>query len=278
LLLIEKWKAILELASSKMNLGETRVYSESDARKTLLKIQVKARELREWETVRDCDFHLARYTQDLQLGRHLYFGTPFDAYRARLIRKLGINRPDAAERFDLQIGSRGNEFKVDVVSGKSSARNTSLKFGQIPQRLLALLVSDFYRPYRIATLHADLFPDRHYHPLHSPVVLRQAILRLRKWLSESKIPLQIEEDQSTYRLKALRRCEIRVPPLNISSASTWADSLRDELITRGFITRSSAARCWNVSERSAFNRLQDLVAENLLVREGQGHATRYLSK
>ncbi|MFL5812966.1 MAG: hypothetical protein ACJ763_05265 [Bdellovibrionia bacterium] len=267
LLLIEKWKAILDLARD----GNSR--SEP-----LLKIQAKARELREWETVRDCDFHLARYTQDLQLGRHLYFGTPFDAYRARLIQKLRISEPEATERFEWQIGSRGNEFQVDVVSGESSTRNTSLKFGQVPQRLLALLVSDFYRPHRIATLHADLFPDRHYHPLHSPAVLRQAILRLRKWLSESKIPLQIEEDQSTYRLKALRRCEIRVPPLEISSASTWADSLRDELNRRGFISRSSAALCWHVSERTAFNRLQALVAENLLVREGKGHATRYLFK
>jgi hypothetical protein len=277
LLLIEKWRAILELAHNKSVRSETIHLGASEARDALLKIQTKAKELREWETVRDCDFQLARYTQDFQLGRHLYFGTPYEAYRARLVKKLGVKSPDLDERFEWQIGSRGKEFLIDAVSGESSSRQTSLKPGQIPQRLFALLVSDFYRPHRIATLHADLFPDRHYHPLHSPVVLRQAILRLRKWFSENKIPLQIEENQSTYRLKALRRLKTRVPPLGATSPSTWINPLRDELDARGFITRSSAARCWKVSERTAFNRLQDLVTENLLVREGQGHATRYIT-
>jgi tetratricopeptide (TPR) repeat protein len=289
LLLIEKWRAILKLAGNKMTKSGPGGHEEMCAIASLKNIQAKAMELREWETVRDCDFHLARYTRDLKLGRHLYFGTPFDAYQARLIDKMAMKKPDPSERFEWQIGSRGNVFLIDAVSGESSARNTSLKFGQVPQRLFALLVSDYYRPHRIATLHADLFPDRHYHPLHSPVVLRQVILRLRKWLSENKIPLQIEENQSTYRLKAIRRCEIRVPPLDTGTSSTedplrkkkaftWINALSDELSNPGYITRSRAAGCWNVSERTAFNRLQELVAENLLVREGQGHATRYLNK
>jgi hypothetical protein len=272
-LLILKWKAALNLASGSRDASE------------ILNVQARAMELREWETVRDCDYLRAKHLGDQPLLRHLHFGTPFQFYRRRLAAIPGFRTPEPNEFYSWHVSSsshRGKLIEIDARTGKSSSNKSSLKFAQIPQRLFAILASDFYRPHRLAALHERLFPERHYHHTHSPVVLRQAIMRLRRWFATHQLPLVIDEQQSSYRLTSTRPCAIRVhaEPAGLSGienqkANEWLRSLRAAHPPHLAVTRSSAAQAWRVSERTAFSRLQTLVAEGRLHREGAGAKTKY---
>ena len=68
-------------------------------------------------------------------------------------------------------------------------------------RLLGALASDFYRPFRLASLHALLYPDQYFNPVSSPARFHQATRQLRAWLKASGLSLRLEETDGLYRLR-----------------------------------------------------------------------------
>ena len=57
----------------------------------------------------------------------------------------------------------GYTFDATLAS-ETLSFTTPLVFGQNEHRLLSVLASDFYRPFRIATLHGILYPGESFHP------------------------------------------------------------------------------------------------------------------
>jgi hypothetical protein len=232
-------------------------------------VGLEAEEIGHWETRRDVDRYLALLTGDEALLRHLWFGTPFEGYRARLVKEWG--RP-------LSLGDsyeRGRGHVLDVTSGavgRKSIRNLPRE-----HRLLATLASDFYRPFRVAALFEALFPDERFLPTTSANRVHQAVRELRGWLEAHAPGITVEAHGSDYRLVVGAGWAVCVPAAAPSFETPDARALRDlkqRFADRPFTTREAAAAL-AVSGRTALRWLADAVAEGKLERQGKRAAASY---
>ncbi|MCM2323226.1 MAG: hypothetical protein NDJ90_08180 [Oligoflexia bacterium] len=237
-LYIRKWKAIAALGDASVR---------APALEELNAVRAEAATRANWETVRDCDFHRAAALGDVGALTHLYFGTPFASYRARISRlctALGARLPESYlwaphprrrnERAWGAIDARTGEFlfrpgdggrgrRAEIAAAETATGGAprgraeaphrpaaALKTGQVPHRLLAALAMDFYKPQILPALHAELFPDRYFNPVSSRDVVHQAMKRLRAWLAEVSAPVAVVENRGSFSLEFHGPVGIRV--------------------------------------------------------------------
>lgn len=259
-LFVEKWKAILALRR-----GPTRAALDAVAR-----VKDQARRRGHWETLRDCDRYLAILCRDESLFRHVYFGTPFDAFRRRLLEDFP-GAPPLTETYDWCPGADGNadagaRVALDLVGG-------DLDPARAPHRALTALSADFYRPVRAATLFHALYPGEFFDADSSLHRVYNAVRRLRSHLDETGVPVRIEEVEGSYRLSA-DRVAIRVGAAAATPSSRTARALREAFGATPFSV-AEASRALEMPYRSAFRALQDAVTDGALGRTGRGRACRY---
>jgi len=222
-----------------------------------------------WETLRDCDLFKASALQDEKLLLHVYFGTPFEAYRRRLYQEFGkpVTLPD-----HYVWSPSGGSGKVWEPFGEHGR----LKPGQLLHRLLGALTRDFYRPQRMAALHAAIYPDEFFNPVSSPTRVHQAIRRLRSWLKRHRVALEVNEKDGSYWLASKQGCRIRLP--RHSPTETLVDIRLQKLHKRwgeAFFSATEAQRLLKVSARSTSRLLLDAAQDGQLARFGASSATRY---
>jgi len=256
---IQKWKAVLLAAKSK------EVRPLRDVRK-------EAWRRGHWETVRECDLFLAQATKNKSLALELYFGTPFEAYRARLLRMLSFPLTVPIE-FDLSLGAKqAGAPRFDLRRGLWRKNRLS---GQ-PLKLMTSLVSDLYRPSRVISLFSELYPGEFYNPSSSPDRVHQLIRRTRGWWKSHRVPLCLTEKLSSYRVVATGPFQLRVAA---HRADSDRDSLRLEELRKACpdsgLSASMVARELAVSLITASRLLRKGVEENRLAKSGAGPATRY---
>lgn len=269
-----KWRAVIRLKRR----GDAK-----EGASALDEVRLEAARVRNWETVRDCDFHLAVATRDEKLLERLYFGTPYPAYRRRIERESGVSFGERDSFVRVLKGQR--PVVVDTLS--------AFKAGQVSQRLLALLASDSYKPFRLDALHGELFPDRYYNPATSPVVVHQAVSRLRRRLDREGVPLTVAEHRSEYSLTATGPCALRIRIPAIATALVQemrADApvalrLEDYLAKLGKrfgpareFSRADAAAELGISDRSASRYLAAARDLGLLEQRGATLQARFVIK
>lgn len=228
-----------------------------------------------WETVRDCDYMLATFTADPERLAHVLFGTPYASYRQRLL----LHAPPefrAPSRYVWRLGPPGADpATLDLFSGESSGK-ASLKVGQMAHRTLSKLASDFYRPCRTATLFAHLCPGEAFHPLHSSQRVHQAVVRLRKWISDAGLPLEITESGGQYSLTASAPFELGIAWAAGATdrGSALFERLRAALHGESF-SKSQIAEVLGISPRAALRAVAPAVESGTLLRTGSGNAIYY---
>jgi len=230
-----------------------------------------------WETVRDCDRTEGLGRKDPQLMAHVYLGTPFEIFRHRLREALpGGYQPPS--RYVWRVGSGEGGPALDLARGVVVGRRAgvAVAVGKAMHRLLAVLCSDYYRPFPTAAIHARLFPGEYYNPASSPGRVRQAVRRLRRWLEAAGMPLRIEEAAGAYRLTATASCEIVVPGDRklTHRLQPYVDKLRAAQ-PEGRFSVQDASRILGVSDRSALRTLEVGLRDGALDRVGKGSLTRY---
>lgn len=230
---------------------------------------------RHWDTVRDCDRFRALATRDERLFLHLYFGTPHESFRAGLVRDFGesVEIPRSYP-WELQGGGRA----IDLVTGRAESSAPILKTGQVVHRVLTTLASDFYRPFRLATLFGRLYRGEFFNPTSSPLKVHQAMNRFKKWAKDAQFPIVVEEDSGLYRLAASAPCTLRVS----GELREVSDAKKGSLVQlRAFIGPESefsaqlAAETLGVSASTALRILERALAEGELERFGSGNKVRY---
>ncbi len=258
-LFVRKWRAIAEVLRAP-SAGRKRVLHD---------VRREAFSLSHWETVRECDFYGAIAFRDERLATHLYFGTPHEPYRARVLKEIGRLRIPDSYAWDLPgVGPSSRR-------PRTLDRASILTEGQTLHRLLAALTKDFYRPQRIASLHADLFPREFFNPLSSPTRVHQLVRRLRRWMLDDKTTLTVKEMEGSYSLAATSPCRLVVTrDGTFSRERSWDDRLRAKSRAREF-SASQAARWIESSERTASRYLLEATRQGRLVRVGKSSATRY---
>jgi hypothetical protein len=254
---VEKWRAILSGFAAPAARAEAHFEG----------LRQRAFALGQWETLRECDLY-----QGLALGQEAwleraYFGTPFPRYRERVRAESG--REFAAGHVDWSASGTGRKPKVAL----DLTAPPDLKPGQVVDRLLRTLASDFYRPQHWVRLHAQVFAGRALNPRSSATVMHQAIRRARQWLQTHASQVEIEERSSCYRLKFPASAAIRIPaarltPLDVRLAELRASGLSE-------VSARQAAEIWNLAKPSALRLIQELQDSGALVLTGSGPATRY---
>ena len=242
--------------------------------------------LRQWERARSADFYRAVYLGDKALTVHLSFGTPFAAFRRRLLARVPLPTEKVSGTYVLIFKKKGRAARARPVhlsslDGTSSATCADLRPSSVPLALLRALCADFYRPMRVPELHERVYPGRHFNPVSGPGCVHQAMARLRRWLSVNRIPLLIEEKNGFYRLAGTRALRIMIPAPGVTPG--------DEANTavRGMVERARAAfgdrpfgtgqlsRELGVSSATAFRALRVASRAGWVRGEGRGPARKY---
>lgn len=166
----------------------------------LLEFRREALARAHFESVRDTDRLLLFLRFDEKRFRYLYFGTPWPAYRERLVRQLGYEPADdffqrgpddAGAALDL---GRGEFFRA---TGAPAARIADGK----TLLLLRALGRDFYRPANGIGLFSEVYAGENFDPDSSMNRVHQLLRRTRRRLEEQDLPVWIEAQRSRFRLR-----------------------------------------------------------------------------
>jgi len=264
----KKWKAILGLLAQPHNpqhLTELR------------HIKSEGRKLAEWEVIRDCEFYEALALRDDELFLRVYLGTSHSSFRKRIkkmyqpdfaIPRAKVLRLDG----DKKTGSRIFDFtKGCEQGGEKSLSQFPLLF-----RLLQILTEDLYRPAPIGSIASRLYPDEYFNPLSSPQKAHQVIFRLRQWLKENEIPLEISMLNENYQLDATGPYSIRVlrGQKKISKNEALMERVKSQFTGRPFNSQDMA-KTLMLSPRSTQKFLSWAVKSKKILRLAAGRASRY---
>lgn len=263
-LFVQKWKAIIRLAKPS---------SRQSAVKELQPVRVLATAMAHWETLRDCDRMQAVYCKDKTLLTHVYFGTPFEKFRAELLAQRVF--PYSASEFYEWVLMKGPKMKsFDLMTSQIDAKPASHKLGGQLQRLFQLLASDFYRPWGIPSLFNGLFPGEWFNPVTSPPRTHRLIQRLRHWFEQVGLGLDIKATDGGYRLCAITPVSIRLPKEPMRE-NRLLHLLRQSFQTQSFTIVEAQAEL-DSSLRTAQRLLGESVKKGLLKRRGKGNSTVYV--
>lgn len=186
-LFVEMW-----LLTTEMALGHLRT---CDSRLAIFKN--KARLLGHWETLRHLDFNIASLTQDEALFNKVYFGTPHEAFKRKVL-ESGFN---LRSNYVWQDGRR--KFEEIKITDMFQPGFNQIAFGLTVHRLWMLMSSDFYRPWSSTRIFDTLFPNENYNPFTSKKRVQQLVKKLREALCESGIEFEMKSTKKGYRLRPL---------------------------------------------------------------------------
>lgn len=267
--LVRKWLAIGELY-------------KSGAPHAINMVRAEANEKGHWETVRDCDYHVALRTQNQALFLQVYFGTPYASHRARMMDKVRdwVTVPD---EYDWCVLSEPKLRVFDLhMASEVDNPDVNLKPGQVMHLGLQALLSDFYKPLFIGELHAKMFPGTYYNPVSSPARVANVVRRLRVWVADAKIPILIQNNSSRFQLLCqgayafrLRRESLAVDGQPGSSNVVYIEKLSHLIDRNEPFTSNEVQTALGLSKSSGVRLLNWAIENGHLERFGSHKATRY---
>ena len=254
-------------------------------RKELAEVQEGFRAARLFGPVRSIDYYIVLVTRDPALLSRLYFLTPFPAFRQNILSALGMKEDSLPTEFDLALGKAGASTAVmNLLDGRCRAGErdlAQLKPGQAPHRMLSALAEDAYFPPTSGMLHELVFSEEHFNPASAPSRVGQVMMRLRRWLEDAEVPLQIRENHGFYTLASERGMRLRFPRPSLAAETNDDPRLSAAVaeLARRFgekpFSASEAEEALSLRRSSAVALLREGNEAGLFEREGAGPATRY---
>lgn len=278
-LFVEKWKAIAEVLKRP---------NTPDSIARLSKIRSDAIASKHWETVRDCDYHQALARRDQALLNKVFYGSPHQRFRDRVetSAKSWASIPDTyVWQLQEKPSSRIFDLYLASESGGESDGEATLKPGKSLHLALATLSSDFYRPFLIGSLHNAVFRGEYFNPDTSPNRIAFLLHRLREWLKENKIPVQIVTNKAGYMLTSNQPYAfcIRRPSEKTAASKAASEMQHYHVMLEKVSLDPNAAtfsaievsKTLDISERSARSFLSWALESHLVEKIGSGPRTRY---
>ncbi|RZA05744.1 MAG: hypothetical protein EOP11_12115 [Proteobacteria bacterium] len=239
-LFLAKWLAVVKLRAD-----------PAEGKKLLAGVRQKALDLDHFETLRDCDAQEASVSGDPILSARVFQGTPYVSFRNRFALHNGGSLP--AEVWVSFADSISCEFKGEA---------PYLEIGGLPGKLLSFLHSDFYVAPTVPQIFGALFPYRHYHEIHGPNLVHQALFRLRREL----VPFgaRVEERAGRYYFRAETPWKLLRPGAGDSIASQFS---RWEMLDPFSTEQLAQNRGWSLRKAQRF--LKDHAQDFRLMRLGR---------
>lgn len=283
------------------------------------KIRAEAIVAHDFEAVRRADFDLAMATmtttsatvrengkstgltysrEALARIQNLFFGTPYPALRNR-IREKFPQQLEAARKSELWIWPSTAVADASVIDVRfdhmralieaKGHETLKLKPGQLLHRVLIMLTSDAYRPFSASRLFGALFPNRQYHWRSSPLVVHQAIFRLRGDLKKAGLPLSLEHGDSGFWIAVAPKYRLVLTGLQEAVAEDasvralnafilqWKEWATSAEVHEPVAVRNLASGL-GLPLRSAQRLVNQGVVAGTIVRHGTGPKVRYAAK
>lgn len=264
-----QWSAIIKMMS---------LNTLVEGQNLLNAVRAEAIQKKVWEVLRDCNLYEALLTQNSELLIQLYFGTPHEKYRQRII-KLNNKKINIPEYYTwLPMGKPSNEnHLLDVIKGEDKFSVARLKLGGLTHKLLQILVSDFYRPFKLQTLFSLLFSEENYNITTSLHKVQDLIGRLREWFIKNSIPLDVvSTKREEFHLKFLKPYAIRLKIYNglLSTLDYFLESLQKKFPDESF-TVKDVMLVSGYSRAQAKQLISEALVSKRLVVFGVGRSTRY---
>jgi len=255
------------------------LYSEWSALRT------DALSMGSWETLRELDLHWAICTENQELLNHVYYGSPTKTYRAKVLSLLKREAPslEVPASFDwLRVRQNGVEprltdFKELMMEFKSSELKNSQSV--LLKRLLYVLCSDFYAPFRIGQMFSILFEGEFYDLGTSPDRVFQLIKRLRAWLDERDIGCEIVWGRRGYAIQFKKNHGIVLDRDIVEQGLPNKSNIHYLLLQDRFgkepFSSAAVGDQMNCSTRTANRVLNELINEGRVLSMGRGRFTRF---
>jgi len=256
LLYVEKWTLILQLAEKP---NQVDLHQKMD----FLKGQSEKWDL--YESIRDIDFYKSLFTQNDDLFRHVYIGTPFPDYRRKMLELYpGQFREPSTHSWMLGATTQP-ELKVNVVIEN-----------EILRKFFAIVSSDFYRPIPLGGIFYQLYPNEHFDPITSPNRVAKTVSRMRKLWQEQKIPLSIGTKGHSFRLISTTPCLV-LWQKTLMTRSNYDISLAQLKLhfSKRTFTRAQVCKALGVSPATAHRILQWHINNHKVFAFGRARSTRY---
>ncbi len=275
-MILKKWKTIAEILLAPND------QSKLDA---FLFMKEESRKARNWETFRDFDFFQALIQRDDNRFLKVYHGTPYTSFRRRLrsVYKPEFSIPKAYDwDVNLELAQSGRQEQVgvgvfDLRKGCQPGGSSSLTSQMLLLKLLRTLSRDFYRPVAMGHLISTLYPDEIYNPISSPEKANQAVKRLRKWLGENEIPLQINLNDDQFSLQAISPYIIRMT-LETVSEVTKNDSILESVrsqFSENHFTSKDIVEALGLSQDAVRNFIRWALDRKKINQTAAGRSSRY---
>lgn len=302
-LYIEKWGFILQLKrhlqrNPKENFEEA-LRSHHAGFQEILR---KALALRKFETVRDLHLQTAlsdRAETPSKWTQHcleaLLMGTPWTGYRAHLMARSRWSGLESSESIPFTAGPlhacdrsiddldlKQKEFVLEVGSGIKKR-----------ERLLEILLSDFFSPWSVPRLFQELFPGRWFDPLSSRNLLHQSVFELRGYLQEemkdspfsviwenehvfisSSKPFALKISRSLRGRQAITEKKRSAESLADAKSQQVLFKLKEQFQERPF-KKADARKALALPERTLERYLNLLESQGELASEGRARAKTY---
>ena len=233
-----------------------------------------------WEVLRDCDLYEATLTKNKEMIAKLYFGTPHENFRKRIQRLYGSEISFPKEYIWYPIGKPDVEnCLLDIDLGIDMRSGAKVRPGQLIHKLLLILTSDFYRPFKLQTVFSLLFANEFYNAVTSPHKIHDLVGRLGDWFKKNKIPMKVTNPRGEYLLVFLKPYGIKTKPfLDFKNPlDAFIEQLKNKFNREWFISKDVVLLTgFSLAKVKRF--LREAIALDKMNLAGQGKATKYSLK
>lgn len=235
----------------------------------MLSLKREASRLGHYESLRDVDFYIARFTQNEKKLKFLYFGTPYTSYRQKILKSMSLTTAPWTSyqiQVPFRLSSRAKNC-IDLTSGKWNGK-LWLKKSHLLHRLQTILFSDFYRPLSTMSLYNQLYPESFFNPNSAPNQIHQATYQLNQAWSKLNA-FQVKQEKQKFYLQNLgdvHSTGVIIREKTETYSREGSASLYQKIETllassKIPITRKNFQLKYNLSERTA-NRYLSLAVKN----------------
>ncbi len=265
LLYVNKWRALCHLGLNP---------KDSSALLALATVKKEALRLRNWETLRDCDFHEARLTNNIELLQRILLGTPYKGYHDRIQSVFAIGLGESRELIFCPANPKTTpqqiSLNLDRICDNSFLTSTSWP-------LLQLMTKDIYRPPRMGVVFSKLYPAEFFDPFTSPQRVRNSIFRFNAWSDTTDCDFKIKIVEGDFQFDSPSEAVISCTR-QLKALDSWQAALKFFKIDNNSksFTAAELAKKLGITQRSAQNILQKALQAKKVEKMGVGKSTRYI--
>lgn len=225
----------------------------------LQNIRDEAIETKAWETVRECDFFKSTILQDEDSFLNVYFGSNFPAYKKRILKNYGWEKPLPLKK-DIPL------LKYQKAGPIQRLHTDSIKLTILEKKLLHLLLADSYRPFSLPQVFGFLYPDEYFNLDSSIGKVERLAQRLRIALAKQNVPLVIKIEMGRMHLQSHYPVLIRVNRKKSKDTSNLRQKLSKVMDTIGEsrFTAKSFYSVLSMSDRSGSRILAQAIHQGIV--------------